>query len=298
VGPFAGAHQKRPCREVLRKRGAWRRVSRKRARLVGAYEEAKASGKSGSSGLSRHAPATEGVRVTGIGVTNLGASNRIRGALGRRKSSRAPDQGSSAGQASKGAKSRKRQATREATLEGNLEGAERGSGDPGRARGSWRLQASAFDAPRRHAKACEEGSTPMPGALVGQQRRPLTRRRSRQVWCSSLEGRDRERQRLVADRPPGRIRHGEGAQLGGPSIESSQVRVALVPSESAERRDQAKARGSPSSGALPEVTSFVRFRPGGRPWKPSSQAKAEGEGDSGVERSRGCSYRRSVAEVG
>jgi hypothetical protein len=35
VEPFAGIHGKPSCREVLRKRGTWPRVSRKRARRVG-----------------------------------------------------------------------------------------------------------------------------------------------------------------------------------------------------------------------------------------------------------------------
>jgi hypothetical protein len=186
------------------------------------------SGKIGSSSPSSHAPATEGVRVTKVGVTNLGASDRTRGVLEAAKAPQGPlIEESSAGQASQEARP-----PREAALEGNLEAAERGSGDPGRARGSWRLQASAFDASQRQAKAGEEGSTPRPGALVCQQRRPLTRRRSRRAWCSSQEGYDRERQRLVPDRPRGRIRHREGAQLGGPPIRGSQVRVALVPRES------------------------------------------------------------------
>lgn len=33
--PFAGIHGKQPCREVLRKRGTWPRVPRKRSRRVG-----------------------------------------------------------------------------------------------------------------------------------------------------------------------------------------------------------------------------------------------------------------------
>ena len=54
---------------------------------------------------------------------------------------------------------------------------------------------------------------------------------------------------------------------------------------------QAKAGGSPSSEALPEVTPFIGRKLGGWLWKPASKVKAEEEGDSGVERSRGCSYR-------
>lgn len=41
-----------------------------------------------------------------------------------------------------------------------------------------------------------------------------------------------------------------------------------------------------------------RFRPGGAPWKPASPAKVGGEGDSRIERSKGCSSCRSVADAG
>jgi len=55
-----------------------------------------------------------------------------------------------------------------------------------------------------------------------------------------------------------------------------------------ERR--AKAGDSPSSEAPPEVTSFAALRHGERPWKLPSNAKADGGGDSGIERFTGCSY--------
>lgn len=55
---------------------------------------------------------------------------------------------------------------------------------------------------------------------------------------------------------------------------------------------QAKAGGSPSSEALPEVTPLIGRKLGGWLWKPASKVKANEEGDSGVERSRGCSYRQ------
>ena len=41
-----------------------------------------------------------------------------------------------------------------------------------------------------------------------------------------------------------------------------------------------------------------RFRPGGEPWKPASPAKVGGEGDSRIERSKGYSSCRSVADAG
>jgi hypothetical protein len=55
-----------------------------------------------------------------------------------------------------------------------------------------------------------------------------------------------------------------------------------------ERR--AKAGDSPSSEAPPEVTSFAGLRPGEQPWKPFSSAKADGDGDSGIERFTGYAY--------
>jgi len=120
-----------------------------------------ASGQMGSSSPSSHAPATEGVRATQVGVTNLGASNRAGGSRRWRKPPKAPDwrklgwPGLTAGARATGGRQiavraspgadRAGRATRKAAPEGNLGGVERGSGDPGRARGSWRLQASAFD---------------------------------------------------------------------------------------------------------------------------------------------------------
>lgn len=141
------------------------------------------------------------------------------------------------------------------------------------------------------ARAGNEGSTPKPGALVGRRRCPLTRWRHRQAWCPSREGHDRERQRLVPDRPvaenaTGRERSTEGSRSRAHRSERRWHR-----GKPRRIAGQAKARGSPSSEALPEVTSFAGLRLGGRPWKPASKVKAKEEGDSGVERSRGCSYR-------
>jgi len=47
-------------------------------------------GKGGSSSRPRHAPATEGVRATRVGVTNLGASNRNRGVFDAAKAAESP----------------------------------------------------------------------------------------------------------------------------------------------------------------------------------------------------------------
>jgi len=70
---------------------------------------------------------------------------------------------------------------------------------------------------------------------------------------------DRERQRLAHDRPDGRTSHGEGALLGGLSIKSLQVRAELgLLGKPRDIKGQTKASGSPSSEALPEVTSFAQ----------------------------------------
>jgi hypothetical protein len=59
----------------------------------------------------------------------------------------------------------------------------------------------------------------------------------------------------------------------------------------------AEAGGSPSSEVpLDHARRKVSASRGA--WKPTSSAKAGGEGDSRIERSKGCSSRRSVAEVG
>ena len=60
----------------------------------------------------------------------------------------------------------------------------------------------------------------------------------------------------------------------------------------------AEAGGSPSSEAPLDHALPPRFRPGGEPWKPASPAKVGGEGDSRVERSKGYSSCRSVADAG
>jgi len=59
----------------------------------------------------------------------------------------------------------------------------------------------------------------------------------------------------------------------------------------------AEAGGSPSS-EVPLDHARRKVSAGREAWKPTSSAKAGGEGDSRIERSKGCSSRRSVAEVG
>jgi hypothetical protein len=60
----------------------------------------------------------------------------------------------------------------------------------------------------------------------------------------------------------------------------------------------AEAGGSSSNEAPLDHALPPRFRPGGEPWKPASPAKVGGEGDSRIERSKGYSSCRSVADAG
>jgi hypothetical protein len=60
----------------------------------------------------------------------------------------------------------------------------------------------------------------------------------------------------------------------------------------------AKAGGSPSSEASPEVTSFAKASAGQAAVEATVQGESRGWGDSGIERFTGCSCRTSVAEVG
>jgi len=89
-------------------------------------------------------------------------------------------------------------------------------------------------------------------------------------WVLPQKEHDRERQRLARDRPGGRIRQREGALLGRFSIESLQVRAGRdrrrprepkgnrgSPRKPDDIECHAKAGGSPSSEASPEVTSFA-----------------------------------------
>lgn len=129
----------------------------------------------------------------------------------------------------------------------------------------------------------------MEGALVRRNRRPLTRPRWKRIWLS-LQGSATEGVRgwsatvPVAEYATGKERPSEGfrsrayrSEQGGSHGKPGDI----------ERR--AKAGDSPSSEAPPEVTSFAELRPGERPWKPPSNAKAGGDGDSGIERFTGCS---------
>jgi len=88
---FAGNHGKQPCQKVSRKRGTKAAGLAKAGPCGGYVTGTHVPGEVGSSSRSSHAPATEGVRATRVGVTNLGASNRHRGELGRREPWRAPE---------------------------------------------------------------------------------------------------------------------------------------------------------------------------------------------------------------
>lgn len=162
---------------------------------------------------------------------------------------------------------------------------ERGSGDPGGARGSCRLQASASGVLHRPAKAAERDTGSRPGALIRRYRRPLTRRRWRRVGCSPRKEHDRERQRLVRDRLEGRIRPREGALPGGLFD-----REPTGPSRADPKGNRRTSRARPKLWARRQASLHPRsrrsptLRPGERPWKPPFSAKARGGGDSGIER--------------
>jgi hypothetical protein len=127
----------------------------------------------------------------------------------------------------------------------------------------------------------------------------LTRRRWWRVWCSPRKERDRGRQRLVCDRPRGRIRHREGAPVGGLSIEGPQVRAVLGPlGNRGTSTTMPKLEARRQARLHPRSRRSPKLRLGGRSWKPPSRAKAWEGGDSGIERFTGCSCRVLVAEVG
>jgi hypothetical protein len=91
----------------------------------------------------------------------------------------------------------------------------------------------------------------------------------------------------------GRTRRKDGALAGRPSIRGLQVRAALVPCFPLGNRRTSTT--VPKLGAHRQASLYPRsrrspkLRLGGRPWKPSLEAKAEGGGDSGIERSAGYS---------
>jgi hypothetical protein len=113
--------------------------------------------------------------------------------------------------------------------------------------------------------------------------------------------RDRERQRRDQDprsrpttpgRPGGVARRDQGHGL---------IRVERCWASRGGTREPsgipAKAGGSPSSEA-PLDHAPSRFRPDARRGSPLHLRKPGGEGDSRIERSMECSYRKSVADVG
>lgn len=143
----------------------------------------------------------------------------------------------------------------------------------------------------RQAKAAGRGTTTRPGALIRRNRRPLTRRRRKRIGCSS-EGSTTESVSgwyetvPLAEYATRRVPCSEGSRSRADRSERSRSR-----GKPEDIENQAKAGGPPSSGAPPEVTSFPWFRPGGWQWKPASNAKANEEGDSGIERFTGYTCR-------
>lgn len=144
-------------------------------------------------------------------------------------------------------------------------------------------------------KQVERGTASMEGALVRQNRRPLTRRRWRRVWCSPRKERDRERQRLDCDRPGGRIRHREGALIGRLSIKSLQVRAALVPlGNRGTSTDMPKLEARRQARLHPRSRRSPKLRLGERSWKPPSKAKVE---DGVIRESSGSQGARVVRRL-
>ena len=124
------------------------------------------------------------------------------------------------------------EATREGRSRGKPRGMpERGSGDRGGARGSWRLQASVLGALHRHAKASGRGTRIEARRSDSSRSTSFDEAAVQAGLALPQKERDRERQRLASDRPVGRTGRGEGALPGRCSIERLQVRAGRVPRE-------------------------------------------------------------------
>jgi len=186
----------------------------------------------------------------------------------------------------------------------------------GRARGSWGLQRSAaklrFITRKRDRKGYagdgrrsglvkivvfdETASGGGPGTISMRGSHPeqrwRDRERQRQDQDPRLRPKKPERPGSVARRDRGqgliRVERCWTPREGNPRVICDRCRSWRL----AVKRDS--TRSCPPQG-------YRRFRPvltRQRAWKPTSPAKAGGEGDSRIERSKGCSSRRSVAEVG
>ena len=103
------------------------------------------------------------------------------------------------------------EATREGRSRGKPRGMpERGSGDRGGARGSWRLQASVLGALHRHAKASGRGTRIEARRSDSSRSTSFDEAAVQAGLALPQKERDRERQRLASDRPVGRIRPRRG----------------------------------------------------------------------------------------
>jgi len=152
------------------------------------------------------------------------------------------------------------------------------------------LQTSARDAFHHPAKAGRKGHG-VDGRRSGSTKSPSFDEAAVEASLAlPLWERDRGRQRLVCDRPRGRIRHREGAPVGRLSIKSLQVRAVLVPlGNRGTSTAMPKLESRRQARLYPRSRRSPKLRLGERPWKPPSKAKAEAGGDSGVERFTGCS---------
>lgn len=204
---FAGYHETQPCRAACESRvvGGDARASGRRP--AGAHNDMqRMSGNGSSSSFSRSASATEGVRVTKIGVTNLGREqSRQRGAWLGESRERLLIEGSSAGLVSQeAARNRhRRQGAREAARR-----VERLGGMPNEAPGLlWRCRAI-FAASHRRKKVDHLGSS-----VRGQPRRcePGLGRSRSCSWIVPIAGERARRSSSGCESERSGTRHGSQA---------------------------------------------------------------------------------------
>jgi len=142
-------------------------------------------------------------------------------------------------------------------------------------RGDCRRRRSAlFTGTRKRPEGARESR---PGALIRRDRRPLTRRRCRRVWCSS-EGSTTESVSgwqatvVMAEKAMARASCSEGFRSRAHRSERSGSNGKPEGIEG-----QAKAGRPPSSGVPPEVTSFARVsaRAGDRGSQPRTRKRTK-----------------------
>jgi len=152
------------------------------------------------------------------------------------------------------------------------------------------LQTSARDALHHPAKAGRKGHG-VDGRRSGSTKSPSFDEAAVEAGLVlPHKERDRGRQRRVRDRPGGRIRHkGRSAHRKALDQEPTGPSGAGPLGKPRDIDDPAKARGSPSSKALPEVTSFAKASAGRATVEAITRGESRRWGDSGIERFTGCS---------